>query len=78
MTWMDGPWGYYATGNNSDGERQVQYDFTHMWNIKQNKINEQTKSNKNKHTDQYGEQSSGYQRGKGVEGGWNAYKVSTV
>ena len=38
---MDGPRGYYAKWNKSDKERQIPYDFTHMWNLK-NKINKQT------------------------------------
>ena len=36
---MDGPRGYYATWNKSDRERQIPYDFTYMWNLK-NKTNE--------------------------------------
>ena len=39
-------------GNNKLRERQILYDFIHMWNIKNkqtNKINEQTKPNRNKH-----------------------------
>ena len=49
---MDGPWGYYTKWNTSDGEKQILYDFTHMWNSKINKwINEQAKSNKNKYID---------------------------
>ena len=39
---MDGPREYYANWNKSDRERQIPYDFTYMWNLK-NKINEQTK-----------------------------------
>ena len=35
---IDGLWGYYAKWNKSDGERQMPYDFTHMWNI-ENKRN---------------------------------------
>ena len=35
---MDGPWGYYAKWNKSDRERQIPYDFTYMWNLK-NKTN---------------------------------------
>ena len=38
---MDGPRGYYAKWNKSDRERQILYDFTYMWNLK-NKTNEQT------------------------------------
>ena len=38
---MDGPRKYYAKWNKSDRERQIPYDFTYMWNLK-NKTNEQT------------------------------------
>ena len=31
---MDGPKGYYAKWNKSDRERQILYDFTYMWNLK--------------------------------------------
>ena len=37
---MDGPWGYYAKWNKSNGERQISYDFTHIWN--NNKLNKWT------------------------------------
>ena len=37
---MDGPWGYYAKWNKLDKERQILYDITYMWNLK-NKTNEQ-------------------------------------
>ena len=37
---MDGLRGYYAKWNKSDKERQILYDFTYMWNLK-NKTNEQ-------------------------------------
>ena len=39
---MDEPRGYYAKQNKLDQERQIPYDFTYMWNLK-NKTNEQTK-----------------------------------
>ena len=39
---MDEPRGYYVTWSKSDQERQIPYDFTYLWNLK-NKINEQTK-----------------------------------
>ena len=41
---MDGPRGYHAKRNKSDGERQVSYDSTHMRNLKKKKKNKQTKS----------------------------------
>ena len=31
---MDGPREYYAYLNKSDGERQILYDITYMWNLK--------------------------------------------
>ena len=34
---MDGPWGYYAKWNKSDGKRQILYDFTHMWDKQTNR-----------------------------------------
>ena len=54
---MHRTWGYYAKWNKSDGERQISYDFSHMWSIKElinkqtKKINEQTKPKKNEHID---------------------------
>ena len=38
---MDRPGGYYAKWNNLDGEGQMMYDSTYMWNLK-NKTNKQT------------------------------------
>ena len=40
---MDGPRGYYAKWSKSDTERQIPYDFTYMWNLK-NKINKEKKT----------------------------------
>ena len=37
---MDGTGGYYAKQSKSVREREISYDFTHMWNLK-NKTNEQ-------------------------------------
>ena len=37
---MDGTRGYYAKQNNSVRERQIPYDFTHMWKLR-NKTNGQ-------------------------------------
>ena len=35
---MDGPWSHYAKWNKSNGERQIVYDLTYLWNlIKKNK-----------------------------------------
>ena len=42
---MDGPRGYNAKWNKSDRERQISYDFTHMWDLR-NKTNKQTKKNR--------------------------------
>ena len=30
---MDGPWGYWVKQNKPERERQMLYDFTHMWKI---------------------------------------------
>ena len=40
---MEGPRGYYDKLNKSDRERQILYDFTSMWNIK-NKMNKHNKT----------------------------------
>jgi len=32
---MDGLGEYYTKWNKSDGERQILYHITHMWNLKQ-------------------------------------------
>ena len=37
---MDGPREHFAKCNNPVRERQIPYDFTHMWNL-MNKLNEQ-------------------------------------
>ena len=44
---LDGLWGHYAKWNQSDGKRQIPYDFILVEYIKQTKkqITEQTKSN---------------------------------
>ena len=31
---VDGTRGYYAKWNKSGRERQIPYDFTHMWNLR--------------------------------------------
>ena len=40
--YMDGARGYYGKWNKSAWERQIPYDFTHMWNLRK-KTNEQRK-----------------------------------
>ena len=37
---MDGSIGYYTKWNKSDRERQMPYDFTYMWNLKQKQKSE--------------------------------------
>ena len=37
---MDGPRSFYDEQNKSEREKQIPYDFTYMWNLK-NKVNEQ-------------------------------------
>ena len=41
---IDETWGPYATWNNSDRERQILYDLTHMWNRKKTTTNSQEQS----------------------------------
>ena len=53
---------YYAKGSKSDGERQVPYDSTHKWNLKQ--MNKQAK--KQNQTYKYRKQTDGCQK----EGEW--------
>ena len=57
---------YCAKQNQS--ERQIPYDFTHMWNLR-NKTNEERKREREKKTKEqtlnYREQSDCYQRGDG-------------
>ena len=55
---MDKPRGYYATWNTSDRERQILYEFTCMWSLKQNKTNK----TKQKQTHRFKEQTGGCQR----------------
>ena len=57
---MDRPGGYYSKRNKSDGENQIPYDFTCMWNRK-NK-NKQTNKINQKQTHRYKEQTGGFQR----------------
>jgi len=52
----NGPRGYYAKWNKSDKERQIPYDFTYIWNLR-NKTNK-----KQKQTCKYREQSGGCQK----------------
>ena len=61
---MDGPWAYYAKWNKSDRERQIPYDFTYMWILK-NKTNEEMKQKKPSKI--YREQNIGCQRGGELE-----------
>ena len=36
---MDGPWGHYAKWNKTDRERQLPYNFTYTWNLKNKRTN---------------------------------------
>ena len=67
---MDGLWGHCAKWNQSDGERQIPYDFIDVKYKKQTKkwITEQTKQNQ---TTRYREQSSNYQRGRFGDAKWD-------
>ena len=70
---MDGLGGYYAKQNKSDRERQILYDITYMWNLKNKSIVTITKKDQ---THKYWKQTSGNQwedgegarRGKGLRG----------
>ena len=31
---IDGPWWHYAKWNKVEREREILYDFTHLWNLK--------------------------------------------
>ena len=41
LQYMDGYWNYYTKWNKPYRERQIPYDFTNMWNLKEKKTNEQ-------------------------------------
>ena len=43
---MYGPRGYYAKWNKSDKERQILYDFTSVWNLKNKWPNKKIKNRK--------------------------------
>ena len=60
---MDGSRGFCAEWNKSDRERQMPYDFTYMWNLK-NKINEQADQ---KQTHRYREHFDGCQMKGGLK-----------
>ena len=57
-------------GNKSDRERQIPYDFIHLWIMKQNKINKQQNKTKAKHKDT--EHIGSYQRGSRIGRGQHA------
>ena len=57
--YMDGLGRYYVKWNKSDGERQILYDITYMWNLK--KYNKLVNRTKKKQTYRYREQTNGYQ-----------------
>ena len=64
---MDGPRGHYATGNKSDRERQILYDFTYMWNLKKKKRTNIIKQKQSHRCLRYRENKCGCQRGGGEE-----------
>ena len=37
LQYMDGYWNYYTKWNKPYRERQIPYDFTKMWNLKEQK-----------------------------------------
>ena len=58
---MDGLRGYYARWNKSDRERQILWDFTHMWHLK--KQSKWTNITKQQQRYRYREQTGVCQRG---------------
>ena len=64
---MDGSRVYYAKLNKSIRERQIPYDFTYMWNLrnKQMSIEKRREKGKSRKTLNYREQTDSYQRGGG-------------
>ena len=56
---IDGLGGHYAKWNKSDGERQILYNITHMYNLK--KYNKLVNITKKKQTHRYRKQTSSYQ-----------------
>ena len=63
------PHGRYVKWNKSDKERQILYDFTYMWNLKNNWTNKNKYINKqNAETHKYREQTDGCQREGGGKG----------
>ena len=58
---MDKAREYNAKQNKSIRERQIPYNFTHMWNLR-NKTNKEKKGQTKKQILKYREQISGYQR----------------
>ena len=67
---MDGTRGYYAKQNKSVRERQIPYDFIHMWNLRNKTDEHRWKKERErqtiKQTLNYKEQTECYWRG----GGW--------
>ena len=57
---IDGPRDYHTKQSKSDGERQIPYDITYMWNLKHD-TNEPYLRNRNRLTDR--EQTCGCQGG---------------
>ena len=69
---IDGPRDYHTKWNKSDGERQISYAITYMWNLKYdtNELIYETETHRHR------KQIYGYQRGKGGGGrdklgGWD-------
>ena len=63
---MGGTWGYCAKWNKSDRERQIPYDFTYMWNLR-NKANKTRQDSKIQRTDWW------FPVGRGI-GGWAEWR----
>ena len=61
---MDGPREYHTEWSKSDRERQILYDITYMWNLKNNTDEAIYKTE----TDSHRKQTYGYQRERGGGG----------
>ena len=68
---MDGLGEHYAKWSKSDRERQILYDFTYMWNLKNNKWANITRQ---KQTYRYREQKGGCHRGGEKRNRWGRLK----
>ena len=60
---VDWPKGYYAKWNKSDGERQVLYGFTCVWDLKTKRMNKQDKDKSYRYREQRGDTNRNWKNG---------------